>query len=93
MIEARLCAPKHMPRGVGLPIGTKTQFRMGMRVNQGSQRLEIKDVTTGRGKTRGIAIDLERLEVFRRRMETKPLKFLDLASGSSAVYLILKDLG
>ena len=64
-----------------------------MLVDQGNQRLEIKDVTAGRGKTRGIAIDLERPRVFRRRMETKPLKVLDLASGSSAAYLILKDHG
>ena len=35
IIEARLCATKHMPRGVDLLIGTKTQFKMGMRVDQG----------------------------------------------------------
>ena len=93
MIEARLCATKHMPRGVDLLIETKTQFRMGMRIDQGNQRLEIKDITAGRRKTRGIAIDLERPLVFRRRMETKPLKVLDLASGSSAAYMILKGPG
>ena len=64
-----------------------------MRVDQGNQRLEIKDVKAGRGRTRGIAIDLERPGVFGRRMETKPLNVLDLASGLSAAYLILKDLG
>jgi site-specific DNA-cytosine methylase len=66
---------------------------MGMRVDQGNQRLEIKDVTAGREKTRGIAIDLERPGVFRRRMETKPLEVPELASGPSAAYPILRELG
>ena len=87
-IDARVSGPKHLPTGADFLVGTRLQHSLEMKMDQGNDRLEI-------GKTpskRGIVIDLEKPATIRRRMNSRGLRVLDLASGSASPVLILQDL-
>jgi hypothetical protein len=88
-IDARVSDPKHLPAGVDFLVGTRLQHSLEMKIDQGNDRLEIVKTPS----KRGIVIDLEKPATIRRRMNSRGLRVLDLASGSASPVLILQDLG
>lgn len=77
-IEARVCNKKSLPPGIDLLICTKLQHKLKMKIDQGNDRLEIRNLPP----RNGLVIDLEPTYKIRRRMTSRGIKVLDLASGS-----------
>ena len=88
-IDARVSDPKHLSAGVDFLVGTRIQHSLEMKIDQGNDSLEIGETPS----KRGIVIDLEKPATIRRRVNSRGLRVLDLASGSASPILVLRDLG
>ena len=84
-IDMRVAPKELMPTGIEILIGTKVQHEHNMLIDQGSDRLIIKD--------QSIVVDTEQVTTIIARQKSKPLDILELAGGMSPAILILSDLG
>jgi hypothetical protein len=84
-IEMRTAPKELMPTGIEVRIGPKAQHESDMLIDQGSDRIIIKNQST--------VIDTEPVSKIIARQKSKPLDVLELAGGMSPTILILIDQG
>jgi site-specific DNA-cytosine methylase len=85
MVDARIAEDEMMPADCDFLCDTGMQRQMGLRIDSGMERLELR--------TQGISIVMEELWVLKARMEGKPISVLDLCASASAAYAVFRDMG
>lgn len=85
MVVARVADNAMMSTDRDMLCGTGMQEQMGLRIDSGMERLEVR--------RQGISIVTEELWVLRERMQGEPIAVLDLCASASTAYAVFRDMG
>ena len=85
VLQVRVADDKHMPTGVDVVCGTSTQEEEGSKFDTVNKRLELWE--------QGLAIVMEPAWKLRCRINSKPLRVLEICAGVSGSYAVFRDMG